>query len=70
LLSGRLQQPLGDFYATLERSEARHFELYVSLARAEAPDRWQERLGTLAEREAQLATDADAEFRFHSGPPA
>jgi tRNA-(ms[2]io[6]A)-hydroxylase len=69
LLSGRLQQPLGGFYATLERSEARHFELYVNLARAEAPDQWQERLGTLAEREAQLATDADSMFRFHSGPP-
>lgn len=69
LLSGRLQQPLGDFYASLERSEARHFELYVNLARAEAPDQWQERLATLAEREAQLATAADTVFRFHSGPP-
>jgi tRNA-(ms[2]io[6]A)-hydroxylase len=69
LLSGRLQQPLGDFYASLQQSEARHFELYVNLARAEAPDQWQERLGTLAEREAQLATAADPVFRFHSGPP-
>lgn len=69
LLSGRLQQPLGAFYVSLERSEARHFELYVNLARAEAPDQWQERLATLAEREAHLATDADAMFRFHSGPP-
>lgn len=69
LLSGRLQQPLGDFYAQLERSEARHFELYVNLARAAAPDRWRERLGVLAEREAELATQADPVFRFHSGPP-
>jgi tRNA 2-(methylsulfanyl)-N6-isopentenyladenosine37 hydroxylase len=69
LLSGRLQQPLGDFYASLERSEARHFELYVSLARAAAPDQWQERLGPLADREAELATAADPVFRFHSGPP-
>jgi tRNA-(ms[2]io[6]A)-hydroxylase len=69
LLSGRLQQPLGGFYASLERSEARHFELYVNLACAEAPDQWQERLGPLAEREAQLATAADPVFRFHSGPP-
>lgn len=70
LLSGRLQRPLGDFYATLERSEARHFELYVNLARAEEPEQWQGRLGALAEREAQLATEADPVFRFHSGPPA
>jgi len=69
LLSSRLQKPLGDFYGQLERSEARHFELYVNLARAIAPERWQERLGTLAEREAQLATEADPVFRFHSGPP-
>src|ERR1700753_165946 len=63
LLSGRLQQPLGGFYASLERSEARHFELYVNLARAEAPDQWQERLGPLADREAELATAADPVFR-------
>ncbi|HWM71911.1 MAG TPA: tRNA isopentenyl-2-thiomethyl-A-37 hydroxylase MiaE [Steroidobacteraceae bacterium] len=69
LLSGRLRKPLGDFYGQLERSEARHFELYVNLARAVAPERWQERLGTLAEREAELATEADPVFRFHSGPP-
>jgi tRNA-(ms[2]io[6]A)-hydroxylase len=68
LLSSRLQQPLAAFYAQLERSEARHFELYVNLARAVAPDRWQERLGTLAESEARLATEPDPVFRFHSGP--
>jgi tRNA-(ms[2]io[6]A)-hydroxylase len=70
LLSGRLQQPLADFYTQLERSEARHFELYVSLARRVAPDLWHERLSVLAGREAQLATQPDALFRFHSGPPA
>jgi len=69
LLSGRLQPPLGDFYASLARSEARHFELYVNLARAEAPGQWQERLRPLADREAELATSADPVFRFHSGPP-
>jgi tRNA-(ms[2]io[6]A)-hydroxylase len=69
LLSGRLQAPLGIFYGQLERSEARHFQLYVNLARAAAPERWRERLSTLAEREAQLATEADPVFRFHSGPP-
>ena len=69
LLSSRLQQPLGDFYGQLERSEARHFELYVNLARAAAPERWQERLSTLAEREAQRATEPDPVFGFHSGSP-
>jgi tRNA-(ms[2]io[6]A)-hydroxylase len=70
LLSSRLQPPLADFYTQLERSEARHFELYVGLARAAAPDRWRERLETLAQREAELATEPDPVFRFHSGPPA
>ena len=69
LLSSRLQPPLADFYAQLERSEARHFELYVSLARAAAPDRWRERLDILAQREAELATEPDPVFRFHSGLP-
>ena len=69
LLSSRLQQPLADFYTQLERSEARHFELYVNLARAVAPDLWRERLDVLAEREAGLATEPDPVFRFHSGSP-
>jgi tRNA-(ms[2]io[6]A)-hydroxylase len=69
LLSGQLQQPLGEFYTQLERSEARHFELYVSLARNYAPDRWEARLSVLAEREAELAIQPDPVFRFHSGPP-
>ena len=69
LLSSRLQQPVADFYAGLERSEARHFELYVNLARTASPDGWRNRLDTLADREAELATTADPVFRFHSGPP-
>jgi tRNA-(ms[2]io[6]A)-hydroxylase len=69
LLCGRLHQPLAELYAQLERSEARHFELYVNLARGVAPDRWRERLDELAEREARLATEPDPVFRFHSGPP-
>lgn len=69
LLSARLQPPLADFYAQLERSEARHFELYADLARTEAPDLWRPRLDELAQGEARLATEPDPVFRFHSGPP-
>ncbi len=69
LLRGRLPEPVGAFYAQLERSEARHFELYVSLARGVAPGSWRDRLAVLAEGEAQLATERDPVFRFHSGPP-
>jgi tRNA-(ms[2]io[6]A)-hydroxylase len=69
LLSTRLQEPLAGFYMQLERSEARHFELYVGLARTADPATWQARLGALAARESELATQPDPVFRFHSGPP-
>jgi tRNA-(ms[2]io[6]A)-hydroxylase len=68
LLAPRLPQPLAGFYAQLEQSEARHFELYIGLSRDRAPETWRARLGVLAAREAELATAPDEEFRFHSGP--
>jgi tRNA-(ms[2]io[6]A)-hydroxylase len=52
-----------------QKSEARHFELYLDLARSVAPQAWRERLNVLAEGEAALVTERDAVFRFHSGPP-
>ena len=72
-LRPRLTAPLDRFYAQLERSEARHFQLYLRLAVAAATAsglNWRERLGVLAQREAELATAPDEQFRFHSGPPA
>jgi tRNA-(ms[2]io[6]A)-hydroxylase len=71
-LAPRLPAPLDRFYAQLQRSEARHFQLYLRLAieAAQAGSlNWRERLGVLAQREAELATAPDAQFRFHSGPP-
>lgn len=70
LLAGRLSEPLGAFYSRLEQSEARHFGLYVGLARERYPGEWEPRLEELASAEARLATCADGELRFHSGPPA
>ena len=69
LLAPRLRAPLGGFYEQLSRSEARHFELYVELARERAPDDWSPRLAILARQEAELATAPDPDLRFHSGPP-
>ena len=69
LLATRLPEPLGRFYGRLAESEARHFELYVGLARARHPAEWAPRLGVLATAEAELATAPDGELRFHSGPP-
>ena len=74
LLATRLPAPLGDFYADLERAEARHAGLYVELARAAASaaqlDDWQARLAELLQVEAELICGDDPQLRFHSGPPA
>jgi tRNA-(ms[2]io[6]A)-hydroxylase len=83
LLSARpdgqgLPEPVASLYAGLEASEARHYELYLRLAEAhckaqpaaQAAQSWQERLDELALVEAELATAADPEFRFHSGMPS
>jgi tRNA 2-(methylsulfanyl)-N6-isopentenyladenosine37 hydroxylase len=72
-LMQRLPAPLARFYAQLQRSEARHFQLYLRLAMQAARTGgldWRERLSVLAHREAELATTPDDQFRFHSGPPA
>jgi tRNA-(ms[2]io[6]A)-hydroxylase len=70
LLAPRLPAQVGGFYEQLARSEARHFEEYLELAREVAPIEWQGRLTELAAHEAQLATAPDEHLRFHSGPPA
>lgn len=68
LLAPRLPPPLGAFYTDLARAEARHHELYIEHARANAGDSdWERRLRELAQVEAELATSPDTELRFHSG---
>jgi len=72
LLAPRLPPPLAEFYAALQHSEARHFELYLRLARTAAAGEahWQQRLAELAAIEADLITAPDAVLRFHSGATA
>jgi tRNA 2-(methylsulfanyl)-N6-isopentenyladenosine37 hydroxylase len=70
LLSTKLPEDVRDLYAQLERSEARHFELYLQFAEREyEAAEIAERLELIATREAELATAPDIELRFHSGPP-
>jgi len=70
LLAKRLPEQVRDLYEQLERSEARHFELYLGFAGREfEADEVADRLEVIATREAELATTADHELRFHSGPP-
>lgn len=70
-LAPLLSSPLGDFYAGLAHSEARHQSLYLRLAEQRAgSEDWQLRLRQLGEIEADLATSPDEQFRFHSGQPS
>ena len=71
LLAKKLPVEVRDLYEQLERSEARHFEIYLEFAEREfEAEEIAERLEIIATREAELATSPDAELRFHSGPPA
>jgi len=69
LLAPHLPPVLGRLYGDLGIAEARHFTLYLDLARNRAPSAWHERLGALATREAELVTTPERALRFHSGPP-
>lgn len=71
LLAAHLPAEVRALYAQLERSEARHFEMYLQFAAREFDaGEIAARLELIATREAQLATTPDQELRFHSGPPA
>lgn len=67
----RLPTGLGRFYKSLLRSEGRHYQDYLSLARefADASD-VEQRLVHFLEIDQILIETTDEEFRFHSGVPA
>lgn len=65
LLDARLQR----FYRSLLRSECRHFQDYLSLARQYSDEDITGRVQRVAAVEAELCQSPDQEFRFHSGPP-
>lgn len=70
-LAPLLDAPLGRFYAQLLRSESRHYQDYLALARLYASSETEvdERLAHFLQRERELIESPDAEFRFHSGVP-
>ncbi len=68
-LAPELDEELQKFYLSLLRSEARHFEDYLTLAELYAGEDISERVAFFAELEAELITSSDSEFRFHSGRP-
>lgn len=70
-LAPLLDAPLGRFYAQLLRSESRHYQDYLALARlyASSQSEVDERLAFFLQRERELIESPDREFRFHSGVP-
>lgn len=74
-----LDDELKAFYASLLRSEGRHFQDYLKLADTVAknsgddrlsPTAMQDRIAQFAKVEQQLIATPDEQFRFHSGIPA
>lgn len=69
-LAPHLDAELGDFYRSLLKSEARHYQDYLTLAQAYADGPIDERVAFFAAAEAQAVIENDSEFRFHSGAVA
>lgn len=67
-LAPHLDDELSRFYTFLLRSEARHFEYYLDLARKYSPKPIDDRIAFFREKERDLIESPDTEIRFHSGP--
>ena len=65
-----LDDELAKFYRGLVKSEGRHYEDYLMLARRLGEESIDDRVAFFIAREAELITTPDTEFRFHSGVPA
>ncbi|MBE0378351.1 tRNA isopentenyl-2-thiomethyl-A-37 hydroxylase MiaE [Pseudoalteromonas prydzensis] len=68
-LAPHVDKRLGDFYISLLRSEARHFQDYLTLAQEIAGFDISERVTFFGDIEAELIATPDTDFKFHSGAP-
>jgi tRNA-(ms[2]io[6]A)-hydroxylase len=68
-LAPHLDSTLSAFYLSLLRSEARHFEDYLTLANSISGEKIDERVAYFANIEADLILRTDTDFKFHSGLP-
>ena len=69
-LAPHLDEELSKFYISLLKSEARHFEDYLELAKEYANEPIEARIEFFRELEHKLIIEPDTEFRMHSGPPS
>ncbi|PHQ26573.1 tRNA-(ms[2]io[6]A)-hydroxylase [Marinobacter guineae] len=67
-LAPSLDEKLADFYTSLLKSEARHYQDYLKLAEQAAAGPVDERVAEFLALEKALIEEPDTEFRFHSGP--
>jgi len=71
LLAPHLDAELERFYMSLLKSEARHYQDYLKLAKTVAGGQSiDDRIAVFAQREQELIESPDKQFRFHSGPVA
>jgi tRNA 2-(methylsulfanyl)-N6-isopentenyladenosine37 hydroxylase len=71
-LADAIGAPLSDLFRGLHNAEARHYRVYLDLARRAAKRAGlvlEARIAEFAVLEAELITLPDEVFRFHSGPP-
>jgi tRNA-(ms[2]io[6]A)-hydroxylase len=67
-LAPHLDEELQKFYESLLKSEARHFQDYLTLAKkAAGGESIDERVAFFLQLDRELIESADTEFRFHSG---
>lgn len=67
-LAPHLDDKLADFYNSLLKSEARHYQDYLKLAEQANGGPVDDRIKAFLDIEHGLITEPDTEFRFHSGP--
>lgn len=68
-LAPHVDKRLGDFYVSLLRSEARHYQDYLELAQEISNVDIADRIAFFGEKEAELISTPDTDFKFHSGLP-
>lgn len=68
-LAPKLDEELKKFYLSLLKSEARHYQDYLGLAKKAANgSSIDDRITLFLELDKELVQSKDSEFRFHSGP--
>lgn len=65
-----LDDALAKYYRSLVRSEGRHYQDYLMLAKMYAEESIDDRIAFFAQVEKELIESDDDTFRFHSGPVA